>query len=290
MVLPPQRTYIETTRRAKRIAAKIARGLKINGPFNIQFLARDNKVRVIECNLRASRSFPFASKIFRVNFIDLATRVIMNRPIGRVDTSVFELDYVGVKAPQFLFTRLDGADPVLGVEMASTGEVGCIGDDFEDAFLKALLSVGFRLPVSGILLSTGPVRYKAAFLASTRELVAEPSACATARWSRWRCGGGGSIEREVGVAVPAQICSVQLRERLDPVVSGTNMCRSAPRTAGSAPEPGSHLQTVDIPGRLARRGRTMRPPPGRLDDDARIRQGRAGARAVARRGDWRRRG
>jgi carbamoyl-phosphate synthase large subunit len=173
LVLPPQRTYIETTRRAKRIAAQIARELKINGPFNIQFLARDNKVRVIECNLRASRSFPFASKIFRVNFIDLATRVIMNRPIGRVDTSVFELDYVGVKAPQFSFTRLEGADPVLGVEMASTGEVGCIGDDFEDAFLKALLSVGFRLPVGGILLSTGPVRYKAAFLASTRELVAE---------------------------------------------------------------------------------------------------------------------
>jgi carbamoyl-phosphate synthase large subunit len=120
--------------------------------------------------VRASRSFPFASKIFKVNFIDLATRIMMDRPIRKVDTSVFELDYVGVKAPQFSFTRLQGADPVLGVEMSSTGEVGCIGEDFDDAFLKALLSVGFRLPIRGALLSTGPVASKAAFLASTRTL------------------------------------------------------------------------------------------------------------------------
>ena len=170
LVLPPQRTYIETTRRAKRVAKQIARALHINGPFNIQFLARDNDVMVIECNLRASRSFPFASKIFKVNFIDIATRVIMDRPIQRVDASVFELDYVGVKAPQFSFTRLQGADPILGVEMASTGEVACIGEDFNDAFLKSLLSVGFRLPVRRVLLSTGPLAYKVAFLESARAL------------------------------------------------------------------------------------------------------------------------
>jgi carbamoyl-phosphate synthase large subunit len=170
LVLPPQRTYIETTRRARRVAARIAKVLNINGPFNIQFIARDNDVMVIECNLRASRSFPFASKIFKINFIDMATRVIMDRPIRRVDASVFELDYVGVKAPQFSFTRLQGADPILGVEMSSTGEVACIGEDFNDAFLKSLLSVGFRLPIRRVLLSTGPVAYKAAFLASTKSM------------------------------------------------------------------------------------------------------------------------
>jgi len=170
LVLPPQRTYIETTRRVKRIAAKVAMALQINGPFNMQFMARDNDILVIECNLRASRSFPFASKIFKVNFIDLATRIIMSRPVNKVDASVFELDYVGVKAPQFSFTRLDGADPILGVEMSSTGEVGCIGDDFEDALLKAMISVGLRLPIRRVLLSTGPLEHKAAFLASTRDL------------------------------------------------------------------------------------------------------------------------
>jgi carbamoyl-phosphate synthase large subunit len=172
LVLPPQRTYIETTRRAKRIASKVARALSINGPFNIQFMARDNRVMVIECNLRASRSFPFASKTLKVNFIDLATRVMMGRPVPNVGASAFELDYVGVKAPQFSFTRLAGADPVLGVEMASTGEVGCIGEDFDDAFLKALLSVGYRMPVRRVLLSTGPVEDKAAFLKSTIALAA----------------------------------------------------------------------------------------------------------------------
>ena len=170
LVLPPQRTYIETTRRARQIAARMAKALDINGPFNIQFMARDNDVMVIELNLRASRSFPFASKVFKVNFIDLATRVIMDRPITKVDQSVFELDYVGVKAPQFSFTRLVGADPILGVEMSSTGEVGCIGKDFEDAFLKSLLSIGYRFPIRRVLLSTGPMEHKVAFLASTRDL------------------------------------------------------------------------------------------------------------------------
>jgi len=170
LVLPPQRTYLETTRRIKKIARKLANALKINGPFNMQFVAKDNDVKVIECNLRASRSFPFVSKIFKVNFIDIATRVIMGHHVPKIDKSVFELDYVGVKAPQFSFTRLIGADPTLGVEMASTGEVGCIGPDFEEAFLKSLLSVGYRLPVKNILLSTGPIETKAEFLPSTRIL------------------------------------------------------------------------------------------------------------------------
>ncbi len=170
MVLPPQRTYLETTRRVKKIARQIAKALKINGPFNIQFVAKDNDVKVIECNLRASRSFPFVSKIFKVNFIDIATRVIMGHHPPKIDRSVFDLEYVGVKAPQFSFTRLSGADPTLGVEMASTGEVACLGDDFEEAFLKSLLSVGYRLPIRNILLSTGPIESKAEFLASTRML------------------------------------------------------------------------------------------------------------------------
>jgi carbamoyl-phosphate synthase large subunit len=170
LVLPPQRTYLETVRRIRRVTAAIARALKIHGPFNIQFLAKGNEVSVIECNLRASRSFPFVSKVLRVNLIELATAVMMGRPAPVPGSSATDLDYVGVKAPQFSFTRLEGADPVLGVEMASTGEVGCLGEDFEEAFLKALLSVGFRLPLRKVLLSTGPVEDKAAFLESARRL------------------------------------------------------------------------------------------------------------------------
>jgi carbamoyl-phosphate synthase large subunit len=170
LVLPPQRTYLETTRRVKKIGRQLAQKLKINGPFNMQFVAKDNEVKVIELNLRASRSFPFVSKIFKVNFIDVATRVIMGRHVPKIDRSAFDLEYVGVKAPQFSFTRLIGADPTLGVEMASTGEVGCIGDDFDEAFLKSLLSVGYKLPVKSVLLSTGPIESKADFLHSTRIL------------------------------------------------------------------------------------------------------------------------
>jgi carbamoyl-phosphate synthase large subunit len=170
LVLPPQRTYLETVRRIRRISARIAEALRINGPFNIQFLAKNNEVSVIECNLRASRSFPFVSKVLRHNFIDVAAAVMMGRPVPVLNGSANDLDYVGVKAPQFSFTRLEGADPVLGVEMASTGEVGCLGDDFDEAFLKALLSVGFRLPVKSVLLSTGPIESKAAFLESARIL------------------------------------------------------------------------------------------------------------------------
>ncbi len=171
MVLPPQRTYLETTRRMKRIARQIAQSLQINGPFNIQFMAKDNEVKVIECNLRASRSFPFVSKIFKLNFIDLATKLIMGIDLPRIDKSCFELDYVGVKAPQFSFTRIKGADPVLSVEMASTGEVACIGDSFEEAFLKALLSVGFRFPQKNIMLSTGPFESKSKFLPQAKRLI-----------------------------------------------------------------------------------------------------------------------
>jgi carbamoyl-phosphate synthase large subunit len=171
MVLPPQRTYLETTRRMKKIARQIARSLEINGPFNIQFIAKGNAVKVIECNLRASRSFPFVSKIFKLNFIDLATKVMMGIDVPAIDKSCFELDYVGVKAPQFSFTRIQGADPVLSVEMASTGEVACIGDSFEEAFLLALISVGFKIPEKHILLSTGPFESKALFLPDAKRLL-----------------------------------------------------------------------------------------------------------------------
>jgi len=170
LVLPPQRTYLETVRRIRSVAAEIAAALRIHGPFNIQFLAKNNEVSVIECNLRASRSFPFVSKVLGVNFIAIATQVMMGRPVPVHGGSVMDLDYVGVKAPQFSFTRLDGADPVLGVEMASTGEVGCLGDDFDEAFLKAFLSVGYRLPIRSVLLSSGPVEAKAAFLEQARLL------------------------------------------------------------------------------------------------------------------------
>jgi len=170
MVLPPQRTYLETMRRIKTIARKIAESLNITGPFNIQFIAKDNDVKVIECNLRASRSFPFVSKVFKINFVDLATKTIMGKRVPKIDRSSFDLDYVGIKAPQFSFTRLKGSDPILGVEMVSTGEVACLGDDFNETFLKSLISVGFKLPNKTILLSTGPVESKAEFLESTRIL------------------------------------------------------------------------------------------------------------------------
>jgi carbamoyl-phosphate synthase large subunit len=170
LVLPPQRTYLETVRRIRRISAIIAQALRINGPFNIQFLAKGNDVAVIECNLRASRSFPFVSKVLNVNFIEIAAAVMVGRPAPVYGGSATDVDYVGVKAPQFSFMRLEGADPVQGVEMTSTGEVGCLGEDFDEAFLKALLSVGFRLPIASALLSTGPTADKVAFLESARTM------------------------------------------------------------------------------------------------------------------------
>ncbi len=180
LVLPPQRTYLETLRQVRKITNQVARTLSITGPFNIQFLAKSNRVMVIECNLRASRSFPFVSKVLKRSFIDAAIRVVMGRPVPPQEGSFLELDYVGVKAPQFSFTRLEGADPTLGVEMASTGEVACLGWDFSEAFLKALIAVGFRFPLRRVLLSTGPIESKAAFLHSARRLQAmSVELCAT---------------------------------------------------------------------------------------------------------------
>ncbi len=170
IVFPPQKLYVETIRRVKRIARKIAGELRITGPFNIQFLAKDNEIKVIECNLRASRSFPFVSKVLKTNLIELATRVMLGEKVPKPEKSLFELDYVGVKASQFSFSRLQKADPVLGVEMASTGEVGCIGEDYYEAILKAMLSVGYKIPEKNILLSTGDARSKAEMLISSKML------------------------------------------------------------------------------------------------------------------------
>jgi len=161
IVLPPQRTYLETMRRVKIITKEIAKALEITGPFNIQFIAKDNDVKVIECNLRASRSFPFVSKTLKINFIEIATRLMLGEKVPRIDKSSFDVDYVGVKASQFSFTRLKGSDPVTGVEMSSTGEVACLGDDYNEAFLKSLMSTGYRIPKKAIMLSTGVLKSKA---------------------------------------------------------------------------------------------------------------------------------
>jgi len=168
---PPQKLYVETARRIKKIARNIAGALDITGPFNIQFLAKENDIKVIECNLRASRSFPFVSKVLKINFIELATKVMTGEDVVAPSKSVFDLDYVGIKASQFSFSRLQKADPVLGVDMASTGEVGCIGDDTNEAILKAMLSVGYTIPKKNILLSTGDAKQKAELLYSSRLLI-----------------------------------------------------------------------------------------------------------------------
>ncbi|MBO7278874.1 MAG: carbamoyl-phosphate synthase (glutamine-hydrolyzing) large subunit [Bacteroidales bacterium] len=167
---PPQKLYVETARRIKKIARKIAGELQISGPFNIQFLAKENDIKVIECNLRASRSFPFVSKVLKINFIELATRIMLGERINPPHKSAFDLDYVGVKASQFSFSRLQKADPVLGVDMASTGEVGCIGDDSNEAILKAMLSVGYRVPEKNILISSGDSKKKAELLTACKLL------------------------------------------------------------------------------------------------------------------------
>ena len=167
---PPQKLYVETVRRIKRISREIARELHISGPFNIQYLARENDIKVIECNLRASRSFPFVSKVLKLNLIELATQVMLGVPVQKPDANLFDLDYVGIKASQFSFNRLQGADPVLGVDMASTGEVGCIGNDTGCAILKAMLSVGHRIPKKNILLSTGTAKQKVDMLGAARLL------------------------------------------------------------------------------------------------------------------------
>ena len=170
IVFPPQKLYVETIRRIKKIARQIAQGLEITGPFNMQFLAKDNDIKVIECNLRASRSFPFVSKVMKLNLIEIATKVMLGMDVPKPDKSSFELDYVGVKAPQFSFARLLNADPVLGVDMASTGEVGCIGESYYEAILKSMLSVGYNFPKKNILISSGPSRGKIELLKSARML------------------------------------------------------------------------------------------------------------------------
>ena len=167
---PPQKLYVETVRRIKRISRQIAKELHISGPFNIQYLARDNDIKVIECNLRASRSFPFVSKVLKINLIELATKIMLGVPVEKPDKNLFDLDYVGIKASQFSFNRLQKADPVLGVDMASTGEVGCIGDDTPTALMKAMLSVGYRVPQNSVLLSTGTLKQKVDMLSAARTL------------------------------------------------------------------------------------------------------------------------
>lgn len=167
---PPQKLYVETIRRIKKISGQIAKALNISGPFNIQYLAKNNDIKVIECNLRASRSFPFVSKVLKINFIDLATKVMLGIPVEKPNKNAFDLDYVGIKASQFSFSRLQGADPVLGVDMSSTGEVGCLGENTSEALLKSMLSVGYKIPKKNILLSTGGTKQKADLLDAAKKL------------------------------------------------------------------------------------------------------------------------
>ena len=170
IMFPPQKVYVETIRRIKKITRQIAEELQISGPFNIQFLAKDNDIKVIECNLRASRSLPFVSKVLKTNFIDYATRIMLGQKVEKPNKTLFDIDYIGVKASQFSFSRLSKADPVLGVDMASTGEVGCLGDDYYEAILKAMLSVGYSIPKKNILISSGPARSKTELLISAKYL------------------------------------------------------------------------------------------------------------------------
>ena len=189
---PAQKLYVETVRRIKRISKQIAKELNISGPFNIQYLAKGNEIKVIECNLRASRSFPFVSKVLKINFIELATRIMLGLPVEKPNKNEFDLDYVGIKASQFSFNRLQKADPVLGVDMASTGEVGCIGDDVSEAILKSMLSVGLRIPEKNVLLSTGTPKQKVATLDAARMLAAKG-------YSIYATGGSHRFLKENGI-------------------------------------------------------------------------------------------
>jgi len=190
---PPQKIYVETIRRIKRVSRQIAKNLHINGPFNIQYMARENEILVIECNLRASRSFPFVSKVLKINLIELATRVMLGLPVEKLNKNLFDLDYVGIKASQFSFNRLQKADPVLGVDMSSTGEVGCIGDDTNTALLTSMLSVGHRIPKKTILLSTGSAKQKAEMLDAAKQLVANG-------YELFATGGTSKYLEENGIA------------------------------------------------------------------------------------------
>lgn len=189
---PPQKLYVETARRIKKISKQIAKELHISGPFNIQFLAKENDIKVIECNLRASRSFPFVSKVLKINLIELATRIMLGLPVEKPAKSLFDLDYVGIKASQFSFNRLQKADPVLGVDMASTGEVGCLGEDSRTALIKSMLSVGHRIPKKNILLSTGDGKQKAEMLAACQMLQAH-------RYTLYATGGTSRYLTENGI-------------------------------------------------------------------------------------------
>ena len=173
LVFPAQKIYFATARRIKKISRQIAKELNISGPFNIQYLARNNEVKVIECNLRASRSFPFVSKVLKRNFIETATKIMLDAPYTKPDKSAYDIDWIGVKASQFSFSRLHKADPVLGVDMSSTGEVGCLGDDFDEALLNALLATGFKIPQKGIMLSSGAMKSKVDLLDASRLLAAK---------------------------------------------------------------------------------------------------------------------
>ena len=170
LVFPAQKIYFETARRIKKIGRRIAKELNISGPFNMQFLAKNNEVKVIECNLRASRSFPFVSKVLKRNFIETATRIMLDAPYSKPDKSAFDIDWIGVKASQFSFSRLHKADPVLGVDMSSTGEVGCIGDDFHEALLNSLIAVGFKIPTKSVMFSSGATKSKVDLLEASRML------------------------------------------------------------------------------------------------------------------------
>ena len=173
LVFPAQHLYFSTMRAIKKISSRIARELNISGPFNIQYLAKGNQIKVIECNLRASRSFPFVSKVLKRNFIETATRIMLDAPYDRPDKSVFDIDRIGVKASQFSFARLQNADPVLGVDMSSTGEVGCLGDDFNEALLNALIATGYSVPKKAVMLSSGAVQSKVDLLEPSRMLAAK---------------------------------------------------------------------------------------------------------------------
>ncbi len=199
LVTPAQKLYAETLHRVKKISRELIKELNVTGPLNIQFLAKENKIKIIECNLRASRSFPFVSKVYDLNFVDLATRAILGEQVEQAGNKTFDLNYVGVKAPQFSFTRLRGADPILGVEMASTGEVACLGEDVREAFLKALLSAGFVLPKTGnksVLLSTGDVKNKARLLDAVKTLAAQG-------YSLYGTGGTAKFYAKHGLSVRA---------------------------------------------------------------------------------------
>ncbi len=222
IMLPAQRLYIETLRRVKKVGRQIAKALNITGPFNIQFLAKDNHIKVIECNLRASRSFPFCSKVFKHNMIKMATEAILDAPITPINRSALDLDYVGVKAAQFSFSRLKGADPTLGVEMASTGEVGCLGHEVSEAFLKAFLSVGFIIPKKKILLSTGPLDSKHKMLESIKKLSnLGYQLCATTGTSHFLSKNGIAVETlyrpdEEG---PSQVITALKNKEIDLVIN-----------------------------------------------------------------------